>query len=149
MMQHMKLKLITLTVIGAFSLGSGAFAQEPQGGQEQRGGHGGGGGHRGSSIEKITEQLNLTPEQKAKAQPIIDQARPQIESIRREAMQKMKAVMDNAMSQIRPLLTPEQQKKLEEVKNDRKSGREGGGRHGRHGQGGQGGQDDESDEGDQ
>jgi Spy/CpxP family protein refolding chaperone len=146
-MQHMKLKLITLTAIGAFSLGSAAFAQEPQGGQDQRGGRGG--GHHGPSLEKLTDQLNLTPEQKAKAQPIIDQARPQIENIRREAMQKMKAVMDNAMAQIRPLLTPEQQKKLEEVKNDRGSEREGGGRHGRRGQGGQGGQDDESGEGDQ
>lgn len=145
MMQHMKLKLITLTAIGAFSLGSAAFAQEPQGGQDQRGGRGG--GHRGPSLDRITDQLNLTPEQKAKAQPIIDQARPQIETIRREAMQKMKAVMDTALAQIRPLLTPEQQKKLEEAKNDRRS--EAGGRHGRRGQGGQGGQDDESDEGDQ
>ena len=95
----------------------------------------------------MTDQLNLTPDQKAKAQPIIDQARPQIESIRREAMQKMKAVMDNAMAQIRPLLTPEQQKKLDEVKNERRMGREGhGGRQGRHGQEGQ---DDDSDVGDQ
>ena len=98
----------------------------------------------------MTDQLNLTPEQKAKVQPIIDQARPQIESIRREAMQKTKAVMDNAMAQIRPMLTPEQQKKLEEAKNDRKNGREGrGGRHGQGGQGGQGGQEEQSDQGDQ
>jgi Spy/CpxP family protein refolding chaperone len=146
----MKLKLITLAAIGAFSLGSTAFAQEPQGGQGERGGRGGGGrGARGASIERITDQLNLTPDQKAKAQPIIDQARPQIENIRREAMQKMKAVMDNAVAQIRPLLTPEQQKKLDEVKNERKMGREGhGGHHGRQGQG-QDGQDDDSDVGDQ
>jgi len=95
----------------------------------------------------MTDQLNLTPEQKAKVQPIIDQARPQIENIRREAMQRMKAVMDNAMSQIRPMLTPEQQKKLDEAKNDRRSGREG--RGDRQGQRGHGGQDDQSDEGDQ
>jgi Spy/CpxP family protein refolding chaperone len=144
----MKLKLITLAAIGAFSLGSTAFAQEPQGGPGERGGRGGGGrGPHGSSIEKITDQLNLTPDQKAKAQPIIDQARPQMETIRREAMQKMKAVMDNAMAQIRPLLTPEQQKKLDEVKNDRRMGREGHGDH--HGRRGQEGQDDDSDVGDQ
>ena len=69
--------------------------------------------------------MNLTPEQKAKVQPIIDQATPQIENIRREAMQKTKAVMDNAMAQIRPLLTPEQQKKLEDAQNDRRGGRGG------------------------
>src|SRR5438045_360128 len=112
----MKLKLITFAAIGAFSLGSTAVAQEPQGGQGERGGRGGGGrGARGASIERITDQLNLTPDQKAKAQPIIDQARPQIENIRREAMQKMKAVMDNAVAQIRQILTPEQQKTLDEV----------------------------------
>ena len=145
----MKMKLITIAAIGAFSFGSTAFAQEPsQGGPGEAGRHGGGRGSRGASIERITDQLNLTPDQKAKAQPIIDQTRPQIENIRREAMQKMKAVMDNAMAQIRPLLTPEQQKKLDEVKNERRMGREG--QHGdHHGRRGQDGQDDDSDVGDQ
>ena len=144
----MKIKLITLVAVGAFSLGSIAFAQEPPPGSSgEPGRHGGGRGSRGASIEKITDQLNLTPDQKAKAQPIIDQARPQIENIRREAMQKMKAVMDNAMAQIRPLLTPEQQKKLDEAKNERRMGREGHGDH--HGRRGQEGQDDDSDVGDQ
>ena len=136
----MKLKLITLTALGAISLGSSAFAQEPEtGGQDQQGGRGG--GYHRSSLERTTEQLNLTPEQKAKVQPIIDQATPQIENIRREAMQKTKAVVDNAMAQIRPLLTPEQQKKLDESQNDRRGGR--GGRHGQRDQ------NDQSDQGDQ
>jgi Spy/CpxP family protein refolding chaperone len=141
----MKLTLITLSAISALALGSSAFANEPEtGGQDQRGGRGGGGGHHHSSLERMTEQLNLTPEQKAKVQPIIDQATPQIENIRREAMQKTKTVVDNAMGQIRPLLTPEQQKKLDESQNDRRGGREGrGGRGERHGQG------DQSDQGNQ
>ena len=134
----MKIKLITLITLGALSLGSLAFAQEPGGGAgpEERAGR----GHRHNPLERTTEQLNLTPEQKAKVQPIIDQATPQIESIRREAMQKTKAVMDNAMAQIRPLLTPEQQKKLDDSQNDRRGGR--GGHGGRRGQGDQGGQDE-------
>ena len=90
--------------------------------------------------------MNLTPEQQAKVQPIIDQAKPQIENIRREAMQKTKAVMDNAMAQIRPLLTPDQQKKLEDAQNDRRGGRDGR-KGGRRGHGGQGDQGDQSDEG--
>ncbi len=142
----MKLKLITLTAIGAVSLGSAVFAQEPQEGQNQRGGRAG--GHRHNSLEQMTENLNLTAEQKAKIQPIIDQARPQMENIRREAMQKTKAIMDNAKAQIRPMLTPEQQKRLDEAKNDRRGGREGhpGGRHRGGGQGGQGEQDDPGDQ---
>lgn len=129
----MKLTLITLSAISALSLSSAAFANDPEtGGQDQRGGRGGGGHHHGM-LERTTEQLNLTPEQKAKVQPIIDQATPQIENIRRDAMQKTKAVVDNAMAQIRPLLTAEQQKKLDESQNDRRGGR--GGHH--RGQGAQ------------
>ena len=91
----------------------------------------------------MTENLNLTPEQKAKVQPIIDQATPQIENIRREAMQKTKAVMDNAMTQIRPMLTPDQQKKLAEAQ--QRGGREGReGRGGRRGHRGQDGQPDDT-----
>lgn len=134
----MKLKLITLGAIGALSLGSTAFAQDSQGGQDQPGGRGG--GHRHRSLAHMTENLNLTPEQKAKVQPIIDQATPQIEQIRREAMQKTKTVMDNALGQIRPLLTPEQQKQFDASQNSR------GGRGGRHGQRGQ---DASGDPGDQ
>lgn len=79
-------------------------------------------------LERTTEKLNLTPQQKTQVQPILDQAQPQIENIRREAMQKTKEVMDNAMAQIRPLLTPEQQKMLDDTKNDRKKHK---GHHGR------------------
>jgi Spy/CpxP family protein refolding chaperone len=131
----MKMKLITLMTLGTLSLGSLAFAQEPgSGGKDQRGGR----GSRHNSLQRATEQLNLTPEQKAKVQPIIDQATPQMESIRHEAMQKTKAVMDNAMAQIRPLLTPDQQKKFDEAQNDRRGGRGGhGGRHGKRDQDGQ------------
>jgi Spy/CpxP family protein refolding chaperone len=74
-------------------------------------------GARGHVLEQLTEGLNLTPDQKTKVQPIIEQAQPQIAEIHREAMQKMKAVVDNTASQIRPLLTPEQQKKLDDNQN--------------------------------
>ena len=77
------------------------------------------GGGRGRGVEQLTEGLNLTPEQQAKVQPIIDQAHPQIVAIHREAMQKMKTVVDNTASQIRPLLTPEQQKTFDENQKSR------------------------------
>ena len=137
----MKLKLITLGAIGALSLGT-ALAQTPQ--ADRQGKHGGR-GHRHNAFDQLGE-LNLTPEQKAQVQPTIDQAKPQIENIRREAMQKTKAIMDNAMAQIRPLLTPDQQKRLEEAKNDRRGGRDGH-KGGRRGRGGQGDQSDQGDEG--
>jgi Spy/CpxP family protein refolding chaperone len=101
----MKRNFLTLAAAGIIALGGFAVVQaEP--------GHGR--GARGHGLEQLTEGLNLTPDQQAKVQPILDQARPQIAAIHREAMQKMKAVMDSTVSQIRPLLTPDQQKKLDD-----------------------------------
>jgi Spy/CpxP family protein refolding chaperone len=95
-----------LIVLGGFSV---ALAQNPRGG-----------GSRGHRLEQLTEGLNLTPDQQAKVQPLIDQAKPQIAAIHREATQKIKSVITSTASQIRSLLTPEQQKKLDENQNARR-----------------------------
>jgi Spy/CpxP family protein refolding chaperone len=118
----MKLKLIAFS---ALSLGGFAFAQDPRGDNlDERGRRGG--GNRHGVLETTTERLNLTPEQKTKVQPIIDQTSPQIQIIRRDAEQKIKTLVDNAMAQIRPILTPEQQKMLDESQHQRQGGRRGG-----------------------
>src|SRR5215469_609752 len=101
----MKRKILTLTAAGLIVLAGFAIVQA----QGRFGGAG-----RGRGLERLTEGLNLTTDQQTKVQPIIDQAQPQIAAIHREAMQKMKSVADNTASQIRPLLTPEQQKKLDD-----------------------------------
>ena len=103
----MKRNLLTLAVAGAIALGGFAMVQAQPG-------HGGGGRH-GFGLEGLTKGLNLTADQQTKVQPIIDQAKPQIAAIHQEAMQKMKAVMDSTTSQIRPLLTADQQKKLDDI----------------------------------
>ena len=95
--------LITLLAAGAVATTGFAVAQ---------GGHGG--WHR-NPLDNMTQSLSLTPDQQAKVQPIIDQAKPQLIAIHRDAMQKAKAVVDNAMSQIRPMLTPDQQKKADDI----------------------------------
>jgi Spy/CpxP family protein refolding chaperone len=107
----MKRNLLTLATACLIVLG-GFFvvqAQNPRAG-----------GGKGRGLEQLTDGLNLTPEQQAKVQPLIDQAKPQISEIHREAMQKIKAVVTSTASQIRPLLTPEQQKKLDENQNARR-----------------------------
>lgn len=129
----MKLKLVTLPLLGFLALGTWVLANDPTpaGGNDwQRRG----GGHH-QSLERMTEQLNLTPDQKAKIQPIIDQAQPQLEAIHREAMEKARKVMEDAIAQMRPMLTPEQQKKLDEAKNDRQG-------HGRRHRQDEGGSED-------
>ncbi len=142
----MKLKLIAITALSTLALSSSILANDPQDTTNDRPrGH----GMRRGSLERITDDLNLTPDQKTKIQPILDQVRPQIAEIHRDAMAKTKTIMDNAMAQIRPLLTPEQQKKLDEAQNDRRGGREArGGRRAHRGQGGQD-QGDQDDGGDQ
>ena len=94
-------------------------AENPGGpGKGEHGEHGHGPGHGpwGNPLEHISKELNLTPDQQAKVAPIIDQAKPQVVAIHEEAMQKMKTVIENAVAQIRPLLTPEQQTKLDAIK---------------------------------
>jgi Spy/CpxP family protein refolding chaperone len=106
----MKRNVLTLVAAGAIALGGFVVVQAQPG-------PGGGGrchGH-GFGLQRITEKLNLTSDQQTKVQPIIDGAKPQIAAIHQEAMQKMKTVMDSTISQIRPLLTPDQQKKLDDI----------------------------------
>ena len=102
----MKRYLVTLVAISAISAGGFAFAQGPEGPH---------GMHGGNPLDHLTKSLNLTADQQAKVQPIIDAAKPQLKAIHQDAMTKAKAVMDNAMSQIRPLLTAEQQTKADQM----------------------------------
>ena len=119
MKTNTKRNLLTFTAIGALALAGYAFAE----GQD---GPGGGGGHRGHwrgghgfAMGHLVKSLNLTADQQAKVKPLLDQARPQIIAIHKDAMQKTQAIMDNTMSQIRPMLTPEQQKKFDAMQKAR------------------------------
>jgi Heavy-metal resistance len=96
--------LITLLAAGAVATAGFAVAQ---------GGHG---GFHHNPLDSMTQSLNLTSDQQARVQPIIDQAKPQLMAIHKDAMQKSKAIIDNAMAQIRPLLNADQQKKIDDIK---------------------------------
>ena len=108
----MKRNLIAITVGAALSLGTIVAIAQP--------GPGGPGGHHhgewGNPLEHLTKELNLTPDQQAKVGPILDQAKPQIQAIHQEAMEKTRAIMENTSAQIRPLLTADQQQKLDAIK---------------------------------
>ncbi len=112
----MKRTLIALTVSSALALGALAvYAQGPEHGH----GHGAcgmGHGKWANPLEHLTKELDLTPDQQAKVAPIVDQAKPQIQAIHQEAMQKVRGVMEGCGAQIRPLLTPQQQAKFDAIK---------------------------------
>jgi Spy/CpxP family protein refolding chaperone len=120
MKTNMKRNLITFAAIGAIALAGYALA-EPEGGFGGR--HGGWHGHggQGFAMGHLTKTLNLTAEQQAKVQPLIDQARPQIIAIHKDAREKTQAIMDKTMSQIRPILTAEQQKKFDDLQKARQN----------------------------
>ena len=108
MKQTMKRNILTFVAAGAIALGGFAVVQA------QPGAGGGGHGHA-FGLQGITKQLDLTSDQQTKVQPILDAAKPQLAAIHQEAMQKAKGVIDSSLSQIRPLLTADQQKKLDAV----------------------------------
>ncbi len=108
-----KSKLIALTIAGALSLGTIAlYADENAKGEHPFGHHGG----HGFGIEHLTKELDLTADQQAKIQPILDAAKPQIKAIHEDAMQKIKAIMESTGTQIRPILNAQQQAKFDAEK---------------------------------
>ena len=104
----MKRNVLALTAAGAIALGGFAVLQA------QPGAGGGWHGHA-FGLQGLTKQLDLTSDQQTKVQPILDSAKPQLEAIHQEAMQKAKGIIDSSLSQIRPLLTADQQKKLDAI----------------------------------
>ena len=112
-------KLISLTAAAALSLAGLVYLQAKEPGEHgPKPEHGPGPHHMmmENPLDHLSKDLNLTDDQKAKVQPIIDQTKPQMAAIHKEAMEKMHALMESAGAQIRPLLTPEQQVKYDAMK---------------------------------
>jgi Spy/CpxP family protein refolding chaperone len=110
MKTNMKRNLLALAAAGAIALGGFVVVQAQPGPGEAGHWHG-----HAFGLKGITEKLNLTADQQTKVQPILDQAKPQMAAIHQEAMQKMHTVMNNTLSQIRPLLNADQQSKLDAI----------------------------------
>jgi protein CpxP len=106
----MKRNLLAVTAAGAIALGGFIITQA-------QADPGSGCGHHNHAfgLQDLTGKLNLTADQQAKVQPILDATKPQLAAIHQEAMEKAKSVMDGALSQIRPLLTPDQQNKFDAI----------------------------------
>jgi protein CpxP len=86
-------------------------------------------GHRhGQRMQKLTQELNLTPDQQTKIKPIFQQAHAQAKTIRQDAtlnkdqkMAKMKELHQNTMAQLNGILTPEQQTQLKQLQEQRRA----------------------------
>ena len=131
-------KLQVLAIAAALCtsmLALGQDAQSGQGGQKGWGqGHGRGEGMSpDTQLQHMSEALNLTDDQKTKIKPILEDQSKQMQQLRgdtslsqQDRRAKMQQIHESTMSQIKPILTSDQQKKLESM---RERGRGG------HGQG--------------
>jgi Spy/CpxP family protein refolding chaperone len=78
--------------------------------------------HRGSSssiaqhmTEHLRAELKLTPEQVEQISPIVDQATSNLEAKREQTGREVRAIFEEMHKRISPLLTPEQQQRLEQM----------------------------------
>lgn len=95
---------------------------------------------RGNDMrEKMAKELNLTDAQKTQLRDLNQKDREQMQSIRNDSSltqeqkkEKMQALRSSRQSQMSSILTPEQQQKWAQVKENHKGKM---GKHGRHGRG--------------
>ena len=70
-----------------------------------------------SRLERMTKKLDLTKEQQDKILPILQDKHEKMESLHKQ----MKEMRENAMSQIEAQLTPDQQEKFRQAREERKA----------------------------
>lgn len=76
-----------------------------------------------SKAQAIAQQLNLTPQQKEKVLPILIQEGPKVQAIKNDnslskiqKLQQLRAVHQQSDPQMRAILSPEQYKKLQAIR---------------------------------
>ena len=68
--------------------------------------------------EHLRRTLGLTAEQEKKIGPIVDATSAKLETIRVETAERVRAVMEESKKEVAPLLTPEQQQKLDKLESE-------------------------------
>jgi periplasmic protein CpxP/Spy len=78
---------------------------------------------KAAKLEAISQQLNLTPQQKAKVLPILADEAPKIEAIKNDTslskiqkMQQLRAIHQQTEPQMKAILSPEQYEKLKAIR---------------------------------
>lgn len=71
------------------------------------------------SFERFSQKLNLTDEQKEKIRPILNDEVQSMRKLHQETMEKQIKMIEDSSAKVNTLLTPEQQKKFKEMREDR------------------------------
>jgi periplasmic protein CpxP/Spy len=81
-----------------------------------------------SQLQNMMDKLNLSPEQKAKADPIVDEDAKQVRALRTDTSlsaedrsKKTAEIRHQTDLKLKPILTDEQWKKLEQLREERKA----------------------------
>ena len=74
-----------------------------------------GGNMKEFMIKRFSSELHLTPEQKTKVAAIFDARHPQMMALHAEIRPKFEALRSSTQTEIRGILTPDQQKKFDEL----------------------------------
>jgi periplasmic protein CpxP/Spy len=126
----MKTKWMAGVLGAALAIGVPVFAQNaPDSSQQSQQTQAAPNGHRyGNRMQKLSQELNLTPDQQTKIKPIFQQARAQAKTIRQDTSlsqdqkrAKMKELHENTMAQLNGILTPEQQSQLKQLQEQRRA----------------------------
>jgi periplasmic protein CpxP/Spy len=79
--------------------------------------------NKGAKLQAISQQLNLTPQQKAKILPILADEGPKVEAIKNNSslsgfqkMQQIRAIHQQTDPQMKAILSPEQYQKLQAIR---------------------------------
>ena len=79
--------------------------------------------NRAAKVEAIAQQLNLTPEQKAKVLPILRDEAPKVQGIKNDnslskiqKVQQLRAIHQQTDPQMKAILSPEQYQKLQAIR---------------------------------
>lgn len=72
-------------------------------------------GH-GVGLWMPVEELELSPEQYAKVSAIVERGRLELDAVVRESFPRVRAIDEQMQKEVKAVLTPEQQKKLEDLK---------------------------------
>src|SRR5246127_965526 len=74
-------------------------------------------------LEAISEQLNLTPQQKAKVLPILADEAPKVQAVKNNSslsgmqkMQQLRAIHQQTDPQMKAILSPDQYQKLKQIR---------------------------------
>ena len=77
-----------------------------------------------SQMQRIVDQLDLSPDQKAKVDPILEDEAKQLRALRGdtspEAVKQKTEIRKTTDAKVKPLLSDEQWKKLEQLRAERK-----------------------------